>query len=248
MTSQVVPEGVDLDARNEEGLTALFVACYAQNFAVVQTLISRGANVNATCQDGWTPLMAACMRGNLTIAKALLEAGADVKAENNETGCCALMFATQVGNLELVRELAPRASINRQSKDGWTVVMLATQNNCLDVVSYLVKDCGADVNLSDARGYTPLHYASQEGLLEMTDLLLRFGANPALADTNGVTPLHWAVYLKSLPLVEMLVEAGANVDAKNAAGATPMKIAKLSGQEDIVNFLLSKNALDQDDE
>lgn len=246
MTSTVIPEGVDINARNEEGVTALFVACFAQNLPIVQTLISRGADVNATSEEGWTPLMAASMKGNYPIAKALLDAGADPQATNDVAGCSALMYAAQVGCMDLVKELAPCSVVNLQSKDGWTAVMLAAQNNFIEVVTFLVKEFTADLNLADSRGYTALHFATQEELLPMVDLLLRSGANPLLADTNDVTPLHWAAYLKNLDLARMLVEAGANVNAINAAGATPFKIAKLSGDEPMVTYLLSKNARDEE--
>lgn len=53
--------------------------------------------------------------------------------------------------------------VNSQTKNGATPLYLACQEGHLEVVQYLVKDCGADPSIRANDGMTPLHAASQMG-------------------------------------------------------------------------------------
>jgi uncharacterized protein len=247
MTAQLVPEGVDLNARNEEGLTALFVACYAENFAVIEALLSKGADVNATTEDGWTPLMAAAMKGNVDITRKLIEFGAEARCFNNESECTAFMYAAQVGAVEVVRLLAPLSELNAQSKEGWSALMLASQNNHQSVILALLDEfSGVIINTSDARGFIALHYAAQEDHVEVARILIARGADANAVDKNGVSALHMVALLNYPEMAKILVQAGGNVNARNATGATPLKIALLAGNQEIVEHLLLNGAKEEE--
>ena len=56
----------------------------------------------------------------------------------------------------------------------------------------LLLDHGAEVNATQAGGYTPLHQAAAAGLTEMAQLLLKAGANPAARCDQGKTPADYA--------------------------------------------------------
>jgi uncharacterized protein len=53
-------------------------------------------------------------------------------------------------------------------------------------------DQGADVNMAQAGGYTPLHQAAASGLIEVTKILLEAGAKPDLCCDRGKTPAEYA--------------------------------------------------------
>ena len=53
-------------------------------------------------------------------------------------------------------------------------------------------DAGADANVQDDDGATPLHWAADRGLTSMAALLLEAGANHSIPDESGMTPLHYA--------------------------------------------------------
>lgn len=53
--------------------------------------------------------------------------------------------------------------VNSQTKNGATPLYLACQEGHLEVVQYLVKDCGADPSIRANDGMTPLHAAAQMG-------------------------------------------------------------------------------------
>ena len=78
---------------------------------------------------------------------------------------------------------------------------------------------GANMNLRDNQGNTPLMAAASIGNDEAADLLLRVGAAPNLANSRGETPLITAVQTRNVNLVRLLLAAGADPrQTDNVAG------------------------------
>ena len=53
-------------------------------------------------------------------------------------------------------------------------------------------DLGADLNVRDEYGSTPLHYAVQQNFIDCVHYLLKKGAKHEIKDVNGRNPLLWA--------------------------------------------------------
>lgn len=92
---------------------------------------------------------------------------------------------------------------------------------------------GADVNIADIRGSTPLHRAASKGLLSVVKLLLnRDDIKINFKDAYGATALHLACEEDREQTALLLVEHGADIETKNRDGQTPLdlcspKLAKL---------------------
>src|SRR5712691_7664515 len=100
---------------------------------------------------------------------------------------------------------------------------------------------GADVNLRDARGSTPLMHAAAIGSLEAMQLLLKAGADVNAKNGLDTTALIWGA--SDPAKVRLLVDAGAGVNARSKIGRTPLVIAAGSpGSIESVRLLLSKGA------
>jgi ankyrin repeat protein len=99
--------GVDVNARNHEGRTALMFAIINFHSTTVDVLLRFGADVNAQADDGCTPLILAAFNGDAEVAEALLARGADVAA-TLEPGKTALTIAVQHGHKPCI-ELLKRA-------------------------------------------------------------------------------------------------------------------------------------------
>lgn len=56
----------------------------------------------------------------------------------------------------------------------------------------LLLESGADPNLVEWDGWSPLHWAARNGHLEVTELLLTYGASIDQRDSRGLAPVHWA--------------------------------------------------------
>jgi ankyrin repeat protein len=73
----ILLRGVDVDATDDKGITALIRAACCGNSPVVHALLNHGANLNLTRSDGFTPLMLAAFYGHADVVSMLVERGAD---------------------------------------------------------------------------------------------------------------------------------------------------------------------------
>ena len=69
----------------------------------------------------------------------------------------------------------------------------------------------------------PLHWAAENGLIDVAGLLIEQGADPDERDHFGNTALHLA--LDYPEMIELLLAGGADVNAANAMGNTPLHLA-----------------------
>jgi uncharacterized protein len=72
----------------------------------------------------------------------------------------------------------------------------------------LLIDNGADVNVRNEEGYTPLHWAAGEGQKELVVILIIHGADVNAHNKRGWTPLRWAEAQSQKEIVRILVAAG----------------------------------------
>jgi ankyrin repeat protein len=101
---------------------------------------------------------------------------------------------------------------------------------------------GLDPNYCDDESYwTLLHWASQEGYVEIIKLLVEFGADVEGCFNDDMTALFNAAGHGNLDVVKTLVECGANVNKAQKAG-TALHNASAYGHAQIVEFLIDRGA------
>ncbi len=101
---------------------------------------------------------------------------------------------------------------------------------------------GADVDLLDADGNTPLLRACRFGQILAAQLLINEGASVNASSRNGRRPLHVASAFGSFPLAELLLNKGAKLEANDDRGWTPLMCAASQGMHAIAKFLIDRGA------
>jgi ankyrin repeat protein len=83
---------------------------------------------------------------------------------------------------------------------------------------------GANVNIQDKDGQTPLHYACGHEP-SVAEFLVKHGADVNTLNNDGWTPLHLACLGNRTSIVRILVEAGADVNVQTCRGDTPLHLS-----------------------
>ena len=113
----LLQKGVDVNATEPDGATALHWAVIRDDVATVELLLRAGAKVAVENDYGVSPLWLACTNGNAEIADRLLRAGADPNTARR-TGEPVLMVAARTGNVAVVRRLLVGGAEGRRHRAG----------------------------------------------------------------------------------------------------------------------------------
>ena len=134
------------------------------------------------------------------------------------------------------------ADINNQNQDGYAPIHWASYSGDSLITKVLIER-GANFDLVTKFNKTALHIASSRGHYGVVKLLVMNGALLEKNDNYKRTPLLLAARESGvIKIVEILVEGGANIDATDVFGDTPLSLAAWRGYNDIVDYLLGKNA------
>ncbi|MBK6982962.1 MAG: ankyrin repeat domain-containing protein [Betaproteobacteria bacterium] len=153
-----------------------------------------------------------------------------------------LLAASSAGDLAAAALLLRRgAQINsRFGGEGQTALHRAAAQNEVQMVKFLL-DHGADPNVADADGNTPLLVTAYKGHLEVALLLIAAKADLDVAESRyGITPLMEAARKGHVELVGMLLAAGANRASTTKDGRTARELALSGGNIAIAEMLASR--------
>jgi ankyrin repeat protein len=177
----LIKDGEKPNIQDSKSRTPLHVAAYLKQHAAARALIKAGANPNALEIDRYDVVTIAAVANDLEMLKIALEGGASAKNITSRYDGTALIAAAHLGHAEVVRILiAAKAPLNHVNNLGWTALMEAIVlgnggPNHTATLKALV-EAGADVNIADRQGITPLQHARRRGYVEMARVLEAAGA------------------------------------------------------------------------
>lgn len=162
----------------------------------IHMLLAAGADANHGGDNAPHPVHQAVTVRNPKVMRWLLNAGANIETKDDK-GNTALSRAAFRGDLPMVKMLLD-AGANKDSRnqEGKTPLRLAIasifSNKAREIAMTLIRG-GADVNLADNDGISPLHVAVVCNMREIIEALCNANAELNPRNEEGETPLEWAI-------------------------------------------------------
>ena len=213
--------GVDVNAQNLSGKSALSDACRSAKKDMAVLLIRSGADINATDATGRTVLMDAISSNNEEMVRLLLQYKANVQLQEM-SGRNAYHEAALTGNIGIINMIR-KAGGNPLSRDaaGDTPFSLVLNADIAVIQAVL----GADTTLSDSDGNTPVHIAVQKhaGRKPLMQLLnVGYVHNINQRNGKGLTALDEALANNDNSLALVLLEYGADPYLTTTSGESAL--------------------------
>jgi len=176
-----IAAGENREARDARGRTPLHVAVFQKQYDAARALLRLGADANALESDRYDIITIAAVANDVPMLKIAIEGGGNPKAITSRYDGTALIAAAHLGHAEVVRVLiASGAPLDHINNLNWTaliesIVLGDGGRNHTDTLRALV-EAGANVNIPDRAGTTPLALARARGYREMVAILEKAGA------------------------------------------------------------------------
>jgi ankyrin repeat protein len=177
----LVKSGANLEARDAHQRTPLIVAVFMHKHDAARALLRLKADPNALDDRKYDIVTIASVDNDVPMLKIALEGGCKATNITSPYDGTALIAAAHLGHAEVVRTLiAAKAPLDHVNNLRWTaliesIVLGNGGKNHTDTLDALVK-AGANVNLADGNGATPLTLAKGRGYKEMIAILEKAGA------------------------------------------------------------------------
>lgn len=176
-----IAAGENKEATDNRQRTPLHVATFQKQYDAARTLMRLGADPNKLEIDRYDIITIASVANDVPMLKIAIEGGGNPKAITSRYDGTALIAAAHLGHAEIVRTLiAAKAPLDHVNNLQWTaliesIVLGNGGKNHTDTLRALV-DAGANVNIPDGSGSTPLTLAKNRGYKDMVAILEKAGA------------------------------------------------------------------------
>ncbi len=173
---RLLADGLAIDAQDSDGRTPVMVATLAHRTDAVRALVDAGADVDIRDNRLDNVFLYAGAEGLLDILRIANDAGAD-PALTNRFGGIAIIPASERGHVEVVRYLLEESDVDvdHVNRLGWTAlleaIILSDGGPAHREIVRMLLEAGADPDLADGDGVTPLAHARSRGFDEIVALL-----------------------------------------------------------------------------
>ncbi|XP_042879492.1 transient receptor potential cation channel subfamily A member 1-like [Penaeus japonicus] len=253
VVEQFLKVGALISTQQLDLSTPVHLACSQGALDVVKLMFSlqpqEAARVlMATDAQGMTPLHCAAMFNHFELVAFILEQGAAIDATDRKGRSPLLLAAAHGGWLTIDVLLSHGADLTLRDMNGRNLVHVVIMNgeSVCKLLALIKSKLLSLLNERDAKGWSPLHYASKGGQLCSLLFLLSLGACVRVRDQLNENPLHFAAKLGRYNTVKKLLESEDGffiLNQWNNEGKTALHLASQAGHTRVVQLLLSRGAL-----
>ncbi|GAB9475896.1 hypothetical protein Gpo141_00012972 [Globisporangium polare] len=242
----LIAEGVDVDLRDEYGLTPLCVAVVSDQVDALHVLIAAGANVNVLNQQAgdYTVLHYAAELGREEAMKALIVTGGGDVHVKNDTGHTSFLVAALHGHVGVLSVLLENGADPLVGEDEFSAAHLAATTGQLQVLEYLLANGLTRDFEKETNGVSPLSLAASAGHIGVVQFLVEYQVSNNSSHTRETQlalrteALTGAIEGDQLEIVRLLCENGASVDMLATKDTTALHTAAAVGSTEVVEYLL----------
>jgi ankyrin repeat protein len=171
----------DLNTRDGHGRTPLHVATFAGQHEAIRALIQAGANIDTLESDRYDAVTIASVANDEDTLRLLLSLGASARQVTSRYDGTALIAAAHLGHAGVVRQLiAAGAPLDHVNNLHWTAliesIVLGDGGRRHQETLQALVGAGANLQLADRQGQTPLQLAKSRGYPAMVKMLELAGA------------------------------------------------------------------------
>lgn len=206
-TQFLLESGADLNARDNEGMTAVHAALEpadALGSRILRVLVDRGVAVDQLDSSGSTGLHLAASAGHLRALEVLLAAKADINLKDGQ-GRAPLLLAAFAGHTRCVEALCrdARVELGSTNAEGANALHVATMNGKFEAARCVMASAEARgelhvIKATDAAQRTALHNVVLHDNVEFTNVLLRkYGTLGSCNWCKRAHTTNWLVFLLS---------------------------------------------------
>ena len=234
---------IDIDVTCDKGITPLYYSCYHGNLGLSQYLIEvQGSDININDNNGWNALDYSANSGNMELVQYL------IKKNHLLLTSSSLLLAVGSTKLPLVKILVNEYKLDPhvKSSSGEQAVHYAAKAGTIDVLEYLIKDCGCDLStVGGIRNENVFHgsaWSSNYSLIKyIIDHYPQYTSLLHSTDDDDTLPIHRACISGVIQLVTFLIDVmKCDVTTENKSGYTCVMNACYSGNLDLVKLLIKQ--------
>ncbi|XP_021332293.2 uncharacterized protein ankdd1b isoform X1 [Danio rerio] len=242
---KLLGRGVNVNAKNVHGRTALHYAVACRNVEAVDVLLRRRAKLDLQDKHGLTAVHLAAWFGSLEILKLLVQGGADQSIENTE-GLNMLHCAAMNNHTDIVAYIIDdlqMGELDKEDQFGNRPFVLAAAHGCVPMLQMLMEEHYNMATMQENQvGDTPLHLAAKHGQREALQLLLENFHIRNEVNQAGQTALYLAADGAHEDCVQTLLEAQCDPNIFTLSRNSPLHPVCERGHFQIVQLLINSGA------